>query len=353
MQFFGGEGCGKSSLAYRTVANAVRMGKEVFWIDAENSFSKQLAKINGLDYRDITIQHMWDKKDPKKIFDAETILDRVQEACQLGAGVVVLDSIGAIVPKYVMDNPADKDTMAALARTLGKTLGKIAGFAAANNVLVIFINQLQMKPGVMFGNPEGTKGGKTLAHMVSLTLKMNKLTAEKWMHYADDENGEPQLVAGTASVHIEKNRFASPVRQGVHIPIYYKYYFPNAEEIIFDYGRKTKTISSRTGTFSWQKIKADSKADFIEALKKAGSLQELVNEIKEAAEKNEILLPTEIVNYENHAHFAATNEVYQKDEDVSEDGVELTKKNNKKSKKGKSKSDEPLVEVVAEETPEL
>lgn len=78
-----------------------------------------------------------------------------------------------------------------------------------------------------------------------------------------------------------------------------------------------------------------------------------MNEIKEAAEKNEILLPTEIVNYENHAHFAATNEVYQKDEDVSEDGVELTKKNNKKSKKGKSKSDEPLVEVVAEETPEL
>lgn len=351
VQFFGNEGCGKSSLAYKLAGNAQRMGKLVFWIDAENSFSKQLAKINGLDLETLTIQKVWDKDDPEKIFDAETIIDRMQDACKAGAGVVVLDSVGAIVPRYVMENPADKDTMAALARVLGKTLGKLAGYAAANNTLVVFINQLQMNPGVMFGSPEGTKGGKTLAHMVSLTLKMTKLTAEKWLLFTDNEKGEEELIAGSASVQIVKNRFASPVRESVYIPIYYKYYFPNAEEIVFDYGRKTKTISVRSGVFSWGKIKAPGKANFIEELKKQNVFKELVEGIKKNAESNKIPLPTEVLNYDHHAHFAATNEVYQKGEEASGNGVESSKKFVNKSKKSKDKI--AVTTVLVDETPEL
>ena len=349
VQFYGGEACGKSSLAYRICGNAQRMGRAVFWIDAENSFSHQLARINGLDVDSIVIQKNYDKDDPEKVFDAETILDRMMAACKAGAGVVVLDSVGAIVPRYVMENSADKDTMAALARVLGKTLGKLAGYAAANNTLVIFINQLQMNPGVSFGNPEGTKGGKTLAHMVSITLKMTKLTAEKWLHYADNEKGEAEVIAGSASVQIQKNRFASPVRETIRIPVYYKYYFPNAEDVIFDYGRRTKVIAARSGTFTWGKIKEEGKAAFLGALSEHGSISNLVADIKEKAEAEDLPLPPEIVNFEQHTKFQASNEVYQKE--VDGEGVEQSKKTNKKSKK--SKSDAPLAEVAVDEAPEI
>jgi len=152
---YGGEAGGKSSLAYRICGNAQRMGKFPFWIDAENSFSEQLARINGLDPSKsaMVLQKMYDVENPETVFDAETVLDRIMEACKLGAGVVVLDSIASLVPKYVMDNPADKDTMAILARVLSKTLPKIAGYAAANEVLVILINQLRVNPGISFGSP--------------------------------------------------------------------------------------------------------------------------------------------------------------------------------------------------------
>lgn len=350
VQFYGGEGCGKSSLAYRIAGNAQRMGKAVFWIDSENSFSPQLARINGVDTSDIIIQKMWDKEDPEKIFDAETILDLVMDACKKGAGVVVLDSIGSLVPRYVMENPAEKDTMAALARVLGKTLGKIAGYAASKKVLVIFINQLQMNPGVTFGNPEGTKGGKTLAHMVSVTLKMTKLTAEKWLHFVETEKGEPEMIAGTASVQIQKNRFASPVRESVYVPIYYKFYFPDAEGIIFDYGRKTKAISARVGVYSWSGIKGTGRSEFLEKLKESERIGELVAEIKTLGEKEEIALPPEVLNWEKHITFSKTNKVYQNvvaDTEGADYVPEV--KSSKKSKKTK------VAEVVVntEENPEI
>lgn len=353
VQFWGGEGCGKSSLAYRVVGNAQRMGKACFWIDAENSFSPQLARINGVDTDDIIIQKMWDKENPEKIFDGETILDIAMSACKQGAGVVVIDSVGALIPRYVMENPADKDTMAALARLLGKTLGKLAGYAAANNVLVIFINQMQLKPGVMFGDPEGTKGGKTLAHMVSLTLKMTKLTAEKWLHFVETEKGEAEMIAGSASVQIQKNRFASPVRESVYIPIYYKHYFPDAEGIIFDYGRKTKTISVRTGVYSWGGLKGNGRSEFLAELKKSGRIKDLVGEITSSAEEQDIPLPPEILNYEKHVHFKDSNKVYQNATDSGQEYDPDTVAPKKKGKKKSSEQQESVLEAATVDNPEI
>lgn len=356
VMFWGGEACGKSSLAYRITGNAQRMGKPVYWIDAENSFSPQLARINGVNTDEIIIQKMWDKEDPDIIFDAETILDKVIEACKLGVGVVVVDSVGALVPRYVMDNPSDKDTMAALARVLGKTLGKIAGYAAANNVLVIFINQLQINPGVMFGSPEKTKGGKTLEHMVSLSLKMTKLTAEKWLHFTENEKGHPELIAGSASIQLQKNRFSSPIRESVYIPVYYKYYFPDAEQIIFDYGRKTKTISVRTGTYSWMGISGVGRQNFLNDLKSNNRIEELINAIKADAEKLEIPLPPELLNFDHHKHFKDANKVFQKEEqnDYDPDLVSPKGRASKKSKKEeKAAEPEAMLASDSEQNPEI
>ncbi len=308
---YGGEGCGKSSLAYRIGGNAQQMGRVVFWIDAENSFSPQLAKINGLDPDQIAIQRLFDTNDPDKIFDAETILDIVMDACKKGAGVVVLDSVASLVPKYVMDNPTEKDTVAVLARVLGKSLSKIAGYAAANDTLVIFLNQLRVNPGQMFGNPEGTTGGNALRHFVSITLKMNKLSSKEAYHYVQDDEGSETLIAGSTNVWIEKNRFASPHREAVKIPIYYRYYFPDAEEIIFDYGRKTRVISVRKGVYSWNDIKVEGREDFMSAVKASDAIGGLVEAIREAAVEKGIPIPPEVVNYEKHVQFGQNNEVQQ------------------------------------------
>ena len=353
VQMYGGEGSGKSSLAYRVCGNAQRMGKAVFWVDSENSFSPQLARINGVDTDEIVIQKMWDKEDPEKMFDAETILDIMMDACRKGAGVVVLDSVGSLIPRYVMENPADKDTMAALARVLGKTLGKLAGYAAANNVLVIFINQLQMNPGVSFGNPEGTKGGKTLAHMVSLTLKMTKLTAEKWLHFVETEKGEPEMIAGSASVQLQKNRFASPVRESIYIPIYYKFYFPDAEGVLFDFGRKTKVISVRTGVYSWSGIKGDGRSEFLSLLKDSGRIGDLLSEVKEAAEKQELPLPPEILNYEKHQHFKDSNKVFQNVSASDGEGSEYDPETAPKKRKKKTAVSKEAVLEAAVDNPEI
>jgi recombination protein RecA len=308
VMIYGGEGGGKSSLAYSICGAAQRMGKIPLWIDVENSFSESLAKINGVDLSRIGRKSMYDKKNPEKVFDGEYALDCVIEACKKGAGVVVLDSIASLVPRYVMENPADKDTMAALARLLGKSVNKICSHAAANNTLVIFINQLRVNPGAMFKDPEGFPGGKAIAHACSVILKMNKVNAKDAYTYIEDEEGKPKMVAGAANVFIQKNRFAAPHFGGIRIPIYYAPYFPQVEETAFEIGRQTKTISVRNGVFSWGGLKVEGKKAFISEVVAKNKVTELINDIVDAAKKNEkIILPASILNYDKHVAFLEQN----------------------------------------------
>ena len=307
VMIYGGEGGGKSSLAYAICGSAQRMGKIAIWVDVENSFSESLAKINGVDRSRLGLKTMYDKKNPDKPFDGEYALDCVMDACKKGAGVVVLDSVASLVPRYVMENPAEKDTMAALARLLGKTVNKIASLAAANNVLVIFINQLRISPGVAFKNPEGYPGGKAIAHASSVILKLNKKTAKDSYTYIEDDNGEQKMIAGAANIFIEKNRFAPPHFGAIQIPIYYEHYFPQVEETVFEAGRQTKTISVRNGVFSWNGIKKEGKKAFIAEIMAKNKLDELVAAIREDASESKTILPTAVLNYEKHVAFTAKN----------------------------------------------
>ncbi len=309
VMIYGGEGGGKSSLAYAICGNAQRMGKTPIWIDVENSFSESLAKINGVDLQKIGRRAMFDKSNPEKIFDGEYALDSVMEACKKGAGVVVLDSVASLVPRYVMENPSDKDTMAALARLLGKTVNKIASLAAANNTLVIFINQLRINPGAMFKDPEGFPGGKAIAHACSVILKLNKVNAKDAYTYIEDDEGNQKMIAGAANIFVQKNRFARPHFGGIRIPIYYEHYFPQIEETAFEYGRQTRIITVRNGVFSWEKLKYEGKKNFIAQLVEQNKVGELITAIKESASsgENKIILPASILNYEKHVAFTNQN----------------------------------------------
>lgn len=155
VELYGEEGSGKSSLAYRTCGMAQKMGYNAAWIDTEHSFEDDLAELNGLDIDEIYYSKAYDEEDPDKIYYAEDIMDKVVALCRnakkLNLKVVVLDSVANLVPKDVGMNSANNDTMALLARILSKTMGKVAQHAAIHDVLVVFINQVREKPGVMFG----------------------------------------------------------------------------------------------------------------------------------------------------------------------------------------------------------
>lgn len=329
VMIYGGEGGGKSSLAYAICGSAQRMGKVPIWIDVENSFSESLAKINGVDLSKIGRKSMYDKNNPDKVFDGEFALDCVMDACKKGAGVVVLDSVASLVPRYVMENPADKDTMAALARLLGKTVNKICSFAAANNTLVIFINQLRVNPGAMFKDPEGFPGGKAIAHACSVILKLNKVNAKDAYTYIEDDEGNEKLIAGAANIFIQKNRFAPPHFGGIRVPIYYEHYFPQIEETAFECGRQTKLISVRNGVFSWNGIKVEGKKQFISSIVEQNKVSDLISQIRDAAEDHNIVLPAEILNYEKHVEFEKKN-----------------KEKLEKSKRKTSKADDDLKDII-------
>jgi len=111
--FYGNEGSGKSSLAYRLVGSAQRMGYNCAWIDTEQSFSDQLAEVNGVDKSVLYYNNLINDEDPDEIATAENVLDTMISACSSGKiNVIVLDSVANLVPSRVMENGADKETVA-------------------------------------------------------------------------------------------------------------------------------------------------------------------------------------------------------------------------------------------------
>lgn len=297
--FYGNEGSGKSSLAYRIVGSAQRMGYNCAWVDTEHSFSDQLAEVNGVDKSKLFYSNLINTEDPDKIATAENIMDMIIGACgSKKINVIVLDSVANLVPERVMENGADKDTVAELARVLSKTLGKLLSFSASNNVLVIFINQLREKIGVMFGNPDTMPGGKALRHASSVIIKVTKLESQAHNIMMQQDDGSEKLIGRYSNVIIEKNRFAKPHQSSIKVPIYYEPYFPDVADVAFETGRRTKVIKVRNNIFSWDSIKADGRSSFVEAIKDPDVIEKLISEISESAESENVVLPIEIVKFD-------------------------------------------------------
>ncbi len=296
---YGNEGGGKSSIAYRTVGSAQRMGYRCAWIDSEHSFSDQLAEVNGVNKDILFYSNLIDTDSPDKTNSAEEIMDLIASVCNSGeADVVVLDSIANLVPQKVLDHGADKETVAELSRVLSRSLPKIMSYAAKNNVLLIFITQLREKIGVIFGNTDTYGGGRSLKHNASVVLKISKLESKSHNIAIQDDDGKESIIGRYSSVIIEKNRFAKPCFESLRIPIYYESYFPDAADIAFDYGRKCKLISKRNNIFSWDSNKIDGKSSFVDFLNNDPNvLMKLIDDIKEKISDSDLILPVELINF--------------------------------------------------------
>jgi len=309
VEVFGPEGGGKSYLCYRIVACAQKMGLTAAWIDTEQSFSEDLAIINGVDLDKLVFSDVCNTENPDEIFCAEDVMDGIVEIIKRDiAQVVILDSVANLIPKTVMENSAEKQTMAELARLMGRTIGKVTQYAGAKDALVVFVNQIREKPGIMFGNPETTPGGRTLKHAASLRIKITRRFGKDACIFIPDPDNpsEQRLIGRNSYIQLEKNRFAKPLLDSkgggisIDVPIYYEPYFPDIEEIIFDAARQHQIIKVYKGEFRWNqndeiKHAVAGRKQFIEYLKNNDLVKDLVAEIKKVSEDSGVPLPPEMI----------------------------------------------------------
>jgi recombination protein RecA len=296
VELFGSEASGKSSLAYRVCGCGQKLGYKALWIDTEHSFADNLAELNGVDLEQLDYSSLFDPDNPDKNLFAEDIMDLIVFAC-LEYKIVVLDSVANLIPKEVAENTADKQNIAKLARILSAQLGKIAHYAAKNNVLVIFINQVREMPGTIYGDPTTTPGGRALKFNASIRIRVNKTNE---VIFIEDDTGQ-KLIGAYSNVALVKNRLAQPLlndegkRIQLQIPIYYKPYFPNIEDRMFDFGRQMKLIAVRKNVYKWGEIKVETRNGFIQYIKDNGLSKSLMDELNAKAAEQGIIVPPEIL----------------------------------------------------------
>ena len=205
-EVYGPEQGGKTMLALLAISQAQKMGLNAAFIDVENTLDPVWAQTLGVDI-------------DKLIFTqpnfGEQALNAIEELCKSGkVSIIVLDSIAALVPKSELEGEIGDAQMGAQARMMGQALRKISPAAAASDTIVIFINQLRQKIGVMFGNPETTPGGNALKFYASIRLDVRKESK------SDVLDGSKNRIGHSQRIKVVKNKTAPPFREAA-VPILY------------------------------------------------------------------------------------------------------------------------------------
>ena len=196
VEIYGPESSGKTTLALHVVAEAQKMGGEAAFIDAEHALDPVYAKKLGVDIDNLIVSQ------PDT---GEQALEITESLVRSGAlDVIVVDSVAALVPKAEIDGDMGDSHMGLQARLMSQALRKLAGALNKSKTVLIFINQLREKIGVMFGNPETTTGGRALKFYASVRKKKKKIENIK-------QDGE--FKGSRARVKIVKNKVAPPFRE--------------------------------------------------------------------------------------------------------------------------------------------
>lgn len=196
IEIYGPESSGKTTLALHVVAEAQKMGGEAAFIDAEHALDPVYAKKLGVDIDNLIVSQ------PDT---GEQALEITESLVRSGAlDVIVVDSVAALVPKAEIDGDMGDSHMGLQARLMSQALRKLAGALNKTKTVLIFINQLREKIGVMFGNPETTTGGRALKFYASVRMDIRKTENIK-------QDGE--FKGSRARVKIVKNKVAPPFRE--------------------------------------------------------------------------------------------------------------------------------------------
>ena len=196
LEVFGPESSGKTTLALHIVAEAQKMGGEAAFIDAEHALDPVYAKKLGVDIDNLIVSQ------PDT---GEQALEITESLVRSGAlDVIVVDSVAALVPKAEIDGDMGDSHMGLQARLMSQALRKLAGAINKSKTVLIFINQLREKIGVMFGNPETTTGGRALKFYASVRMDIRRIENIK-------QDGE--VKGNRVRVKVIKNKVAPPFRE--------------------------------------------------------------------------------------------------------------------------------------------
>ncbi len=196
IEIYGPESSGKTTLALHVIAEAQKEGGEAAFIDAEHALDPVYAKKLGVDIDNLIVSQ------PDT---GEQALEITESLVRSGAlDVIVVDSVAALVPKAEIDGDMGDSHMGLQARLMSQALRKLAGAINKTKTIIIFINQLREKIGVMFGNPETTTGGRALKFYASVRLDIRKTELIK-------QDGD--VVGNRVRVKVIKNKVAPPFRE--------------------------------------------------------------------------------------------------------------------------------------------
>jgi recombination protein RecA len=195
VEIYGPESSGKTTLAQHIVAECQKKGGIAAFVDAEHALDPEYARNLGVNVDELLISQ------PDT---GEQALDITEELVRSGAvDIVVVDSVAALVPKAEIEGSMEDQQMGLQARLMSKALRKLAGVIGKTNTTVIFINQLRMKIGVMYGNPETTTGGNPLKYYASVRLDIRRTEGVK---------GDGEDIGNHVRVKVLKNKVAPPFR---------------------------------------------------------------------------------------------------------------------------------------------
>ncbi|MBA3789238.1 recombinase RecA [Patescibacteria group bacterium] len=195
VEIFGPESSGKTTLALHAIAEAQKKGGICAFVDAEHALDPEYARKIGVKLEELLISQ------PDTGEQALEIVESLVRANSVD--VIVVDSVAALTPKDEIEGDMGQSQMGKQARLMSQALRKLTAITAKSKTIIIFINQIRMQIGVMFGNPETTTGGKALKFYTSVRLDIRRI--------AQIKKGE-EVVGGRVRVKVVKNKVAAPFK---------------------------------------------------------------------------------------------------------------------------------------------